>query len=137
MSLAVNSLSLIVSTMIQAAGRPDVTAKCHLLELPLYMLAVVVFTRSYGIVGCALAGLFRLLVDAVLLIWFSRRIKAPLPRRWVYGLALTGTAAMLVFSSSMSAALRAVAVCGTVATGCVFLRRESSGTQLSCRSTAE
>ena len=63
----VNSLSLLVSLLIQAAGRPDVTAKFHLMELPIYCGLVWWLIRSHGINGAALAWSVRIALDAVLL----------------------------------------------------------------------
>jgi hypothetical protein len=48
-------------------GRPDVTAKVHLLEMPVYLGAVWWLARAHGIAGVALAWSARLAVDAVLL----------------------------------------------------------------------
>jgi O-antigen/teichoic acid export membrane protein len=69
-----NSLALVAYTAVQALGRPDVTAKFHLLELPVYILMVLFFIRELGILGVALAWVLRVILDAVLLFWFSYRI---------------------------------------------------------------
>ncbi len=36
----INSLAQIPFALVQGAGRPDLTAKLHLIELPLYLLAL-------------------------------------------------------------------------------------------------
>src|SRR5207248_920886 len=65
--LLVNSMSIIVALLIQAAGRPDVTAKFHLVELPIYLGLVWWLIRTHGIGGAALAWSVRVTLDAVLL----------------------------------------------------------------------
>ena len=74
MAILVNALALVPFTLIQAAGRPDVTAKLHLIELPLHLTALVLLTRRYGIVGAAIASGGRMTLDALLLFIISRRL---------------------------------------------------------------
>jgi O-antigen/teichoic acid export membrane protein len=54
---------------LQALGRPDITGKLHLAEVPLYGVLCVVLIPRYGIVGAALANSIRISLDAVLLFW--------------------------------------------------------------------
>jgi len=62
-----NCLAQIPFALIQAAGRPDLTAKFHLIELPLYLLALWLLIRTSGIDGAAMAWTMRCGLDAVLL----------------------------------------------------------------------
>jgi O-antigen/teichoic acid export membrane protein len=62
-----NSLSQIPVALIQGAGRPDITAKIHLIELPIYLILVWWMLHNYGITGAAFAWFFRILVDTALL----------------------------------------------------------------------
>jgi O-antigen/teichoic acid export membrane protein len=63
----INSLALIPYTLIQAVGRPDLTAKLHLLELPLYLALLLWLLKHYGIEGAAVAWVGRILIDTVAL----------------------------------------------------------------------
>jgi O-antigen/teichoic acid export membrane protein len=63
----VNCLALVPTTFIQGIGRPDITAKLHLLELPLYLGGAWWLIRERGIQGAALAWVVRVTLDAVLL----------------------------------------------------------------------
>jgi len=63
----VNSLSLIVSLLIQGTGRPHVTALFHIAELPFYLVIVWWLIRTQGINGAALAWSLRIALDAILL----------------------------------------------------------------------
>jgi O-antigen/teichoic acid export membrane protein len=73
-AILINAMALVPFTLIQAAGRPDVTAKLHLAELPLYIVLILLLTRRYGIMGAAIASGLRMTLDAVLLFIVSRRI---------------------------------------------------------------
>jgi O-antigen/teichoic acid export membrane protein len=69
-----NSLAGVAFTLIQSAGRPDLTAKLHLLELPMYLIAVWALTRRFGITGTAMAWTGRVILDALLLFYFAPRM---------------------------------------------------------------
>jgi len=62
-----NSLGFIPHDFLQATGRPDLTAKLHLVEAPVYAVLVWLMVSRYGIVGAALAWTTRLIADAVAL----------------------------------------------------------------------
>ena len=68
----INSLAHIPFSYIQSAGRPDLTAKLHLVELPLYLVAVWWVVGAFGIVGVALVWTIRITVDAVAMFLISR-----------------------------------------------------------------
>ncbi|MFB3923200.1 MAG: flippase [Terriglobia bacterium] len=70
-----NSLALIPFTLIQGLGRPDVTAKFHLLELPLYVGLLWLLVKEWGISGAALAWTLRVGFDALLLFAAAWRLK--------------------------------------------------------------
>lgn len=61
----VNSLAQIPFALVQGAGRPDITAKMHLIELPFYLLAVWWLINNYGIDGAAIAWVARVGIDTV------------------------------------------------------------------------
>lgn len=63
----INSLAHIPYALLQGIGRPDLTAKIHLFELPLYLIGVWFLVKSAGIVGAALAWTLRMTLEAVLL----------------------------------------------------------------------
>lgn len=67
-----HSLALIPYNLIQGLGRPDVTAKFHLLETPLYLLMLWYGVQYFGILGAAVAWTIRLGADALLLVVYVR-----------------------------------------------------------------
>ncbi len=78
----VNSLAFVPYTLIQGLGRPDITAKFHLLELPFYLLFLWYGVKYWGIVGAAAAWTVRVGVDGLLLTLYvriTRRIDHPSP----------------------------------------------------------
>ncbi|MGH9720015.1 MAG: flippase [Bryobacteraceae bacterium] len=72
----INAAAYIPASFLQASGRPDLTAKFHMLELPFYLLAVVWMIREWGITGAAAAWALRVTADAALLFWSARREQA-------------------------------------------------------------
>jgi O-antigen/teichoic acid export membrane protein len=68
-----NCFAQIPFALIQAAGRPDLTAKFHLIELPLYLAALWTLIHLAGIEGAAIAWSARCLLDTILLFLAVRR----------------------------------------------------------------
>jgi O-antigen/teichoic acid export membrane protein len=67
----IDSIGQIPRVFLQGAGRPDLTTKVSLLEFPFYLLAVLYLVKTYGIVGVAIAWLFRALIDTFLVFYLS------------------------------------------------------------------
>lgn len=95
LGVLVNCVAHIPFAFLQAAGRADVTAKLHLVELPLYLLAAYWLIRFWGIEGAALAWLARAAADLWLLSACARRA---LPRTGdaPHGFGGLATAALMV-----------------------------------------
>lgn len=64
-----NCLAQVPYAFIQGAGRPDITAKIHLLELPFYLVLLWQLLRYQGIEGAAIAWAARATFDMVALSW--------------------------------------------------------------------
>jgi O-antigen/teichoic acid export membrane protein len=69
-----NAIGSMFYALIQAKGRPDLTAKLHLVELPLYCAVLLLFLHQFGVVGAAWAWVARMVFDAVALAICSRFI---------------------------------------------------------------
>jgi O-antigen/teichoic acid export membrane protein len=63
----VNSMVHVPYALIQALGRPDLTAKFHLAQLPLHAFLVWWLISLWGTTGAALAQSIRMIVEAVLI----------------------------------------------------------------------
>jgi O-antigen/teichoic acid export membrane protein len=68
-----NGLAHAPSVLLHAAKRPDLTAKLHLLELPIYIGLLSFLLSQFGIEGAALAWVTRVCVDAIALFFFAHR----------------------------------------------------------------
>ncbi len=97
LGVLLNSIAWVPLSAVQAMGRPDLTAKLHLLELPIYVAIIWVFIHYLGLMGVALAWVLRVSLDTALLFWWKNRLlsetaRAPLPFKIGFTL---GTALLL------------------------------------------
>jgi O-antigen/teichoic acid export membrane protein len=60
--------------LVQAAHRPDLTAKLHLVEVPFYLAILFWVLPRYGIDGAAVVYTARVTVDAIALLFMARRL---------------------------------------------------------------
>lgn len=67
------SLSYLAFSLLQSAGRPDLSAKWHIFELPVFLLFAWGATRQWGITGMAWTWAIRGTIDAVVLFALSLR----------------------------------------------------------------
>ena len=74
MGVFFNCLAQIPFNLVQSSGRPDLTAKLHLIELPFYLIAVWWMTRTFGIEGTAIVWSARAIIDALILFIMARRV---------------------------------------------------------------
>jgi O-antigen/teichoic acid export membrane protein len=69
-----SALSILPYGLLQGAGRPDITAIFHVLELPLHLGIVWILVSRMGIVGAAIAVTIRVLIDTILILWACDRV---------------------------------------------------------------
>lgn len=69
----INCIAQIAFALIQGVGRPDLTAKFHLLELPFYFALIFFGLKYLGIKGVAMAWVIRVIFDAGLLFYLAYR----------------------------------------------------------------
>lgn len=108
----INSVSQVPSSAIQAMGRPDITAKLHLIELPIYLVMVWFLIKTFGITGAALAWLLRTTLDTTLYFWLFYRLsphepaknKKPAPKLIIWAVMMLLTA--LLFTALPGLMLR-------------------------------
>jgi len=102
LGVLLNGLATVPFLSIQARGRADVTAIANALELPLFIGAVYLMTREWGVAGAAAAWTLRVGVDLVALAWISAKmhgyVRSGRDRiRVVAVVALAGAAFALAF----------------------------------------
>jgi O-antigen/teichoic acid export membrane protein len=69
-----NSQALVPFALLQGIGRPDLTAKLHMCELPLYLIALWVLIKNMGIEGAAIAWVLRATLDTIILFFLAQRL---------------------------------------------------------------
>ncbi|WP_232062225.1 oligosaccharide flippase family protein [Variovorax sp. PBS-H4] len=62
-----NAIGSMFYALLHARGRPDISARLHLIELPLFICALLLLVDRYGVVGAAWAWVGRMLLDAAAL----------------------------------------------------------------------
>ena len=96
-----NSLAQVPFALIQGAGRPDLTAKLHLIELPFYLFAVWWLVRAYGIEGAAIAWVLRVAVDASFLFGMTKRFLAIRASTIRHTTIIVGSALLTLFFAAL------------------------------------
>lgn len=113
----VNGLAYLPFGLVQAAHRPDLTAKFHVVEIPFYLAGLWLGLRVFGVEGAAFVYLGRVAFDATLLYWAAARILPDVRTAVVRtALRLTGGAVAIGLAFVVAApALRATYVALVVA----------------------
>lgn len=75
----INCLAFSPFFYLQGIGRPDITAKTHLVEVPLYLLLLWLLIGRLGVVGVAIAWSARMVLDLAILTFAASR-QAPVMR---------------------------------------------------------
>ena len=105
----INGLAFLPYAYLLGRGRPDLPAKFHLLELPLYVLAGWLLIRQLGVNGAAWAWTLRVTADAALLSAAVWRVAGVTPERFLgeggRGWRAVTAVAALAAAGAMGAAL--------------------------------
>jgi O-antigen/teichoic acid export membrane protein len=97
----INCLAQMPFGALQGIGRPDLTAKLHLVELPVYAAAIWLFAQWGGLVGVAIAWVVRIGIDAVLLHALALRL-LPSSRKDLRLIGGVSLAALMAFAVSVA-----------------------------------
>jgi O-antigen/teichoic acid export membrane protein len=62
-----NAMSFVPFSYVQSRGRPDLPAKCHLLEMILYLPLLFLATQQFGVAGTAAVWSLRVFANMVLM----------------------------------------------------------------------
>jgi O-antigen/teichoic acid export membrane protein len=108
--LLVNSMARVPHAFLQAIGRPSITARLHMVELPIYALGLWVLLSRFGILGAAIAWTGRMTLDFLLLVFCADAVLPELAKKSAMAVAAVciGVAVMLGVTSLGSLQLRAV-----------------------------
>lgn len=67
-----NAIGSMYYALIHAKGRADITAKLHLIELPLFICLLIFLLHQYGLIGAAWAWVGRMVFDTTAMVFCSR-----------------------------------------------------------------
>jgi len=93
-----NSLAYLPYSQLQAKGRPDLVAKCHLAELLPYLFFLYLALSYWGIIGAAIIWSVRTAIDCFLLYFLSNLLGKTI-RIFIFPIVLLGlvSSAVLIF----------------------------------------
>lgn len=97
-AILTNAVAGVPYALIQGLGRADITAKFHLVELPVHVIFVWLFVSLWGTNGAALAWTLRVALDAVLLFGAADRRHVFSPRAFMGNDGLRPIAMLAVFT---------------------------------------
>lgn len=95
-----NSLAQVPYYQLQAAGHTARLLRIHLLELPFYILALLLGLQLWGVAGAALAWSLRVALDAVLMLSAASLLKQTVPLTWLPLLLVLGGLSLVLLASS-------------------------------------
>ena len=130
-----NGIAQTPFALVQGLGRPNLTARFHIWELPFYMIALWILLPRFGISGAALAWTLRAATDAVLLFAASYKLlsscRSGVVRTmfWAVGTSLLFAAATQPASVSAKGVFALIALPGIVVLGL----RQARGLGALCR----
>lgn len=75
LGVLINAIASVPFAFIQGAARPDLTAKFHLVEAPIYLIILWILGSHLGIMGVAWAWVIRVTLDLVLLLLVAQRLQ--------------------------------------------------------------
>lgn len=70
----INSIGMVPGAGLQGIGRPELTGKLNMVELPFYVVVLWVMLRTWGIEGAAVAWVLRVAVDTAILCMMADRV---------------------------------------------------------------
>jgi O-antigen/teichoic acid export membrane protein len=109
-----NGLAQIPYSLVQAANRPDLTAKFHLAEAPIYFLALFLLLPRFGVAGAAIAWTLRVSLDAALLLAATAMILPATKAVITRTLCVAAIALVVVTCGAMLVALVSRIVCASI-----------------------
>ena len=69
-----HGLGSLFYALLHAKGRAEVTAKLHLIELPVFLLILFFLINQFGVIGAAWASVARMIFDSVALVYSSSNL---------------------------------------------------------------
>ena len=118
MAILINGTARVGTAFIQGSGRPDVSARLLLLQLPLYLALLWLLLGHLGLAGAAIAWLLRSCVDMAVVLWYTQRLLGDQMARVLPKVLLVAAAVSLLVLLGLS--LDSVLARALYATGCLL-----------------
>jgi O-antigen/teichoic acid export membrane protein len=136
--MLLSSVARVPLNATQAIGRPDISAKCYLIQFPIVILALYFLTEPLGITGVALIYMVRIVVDTIILFHYGGKmlsdsqIPKSFGRRGMYVWIVTAVVTGLVLSEIPGLVVRLACALGLLSAGVMvasifFLDRVEKG----------
>ena len=111
----INAIAQAPYAALQGTGRPDLIAKLHMSELPIYAIAIFLLVRAFGLPGVAMAWALRVTIDAIALLVVAKNVmRVPfMPGRgagWIVGGMLLALGAV----AALTGVTKVVVIAGTL-----------------------
>jgi O-antigen/teichoic acid export membrane protein len=90
--ILVNSIAQIPFALLQAANRPDLPGKLHLIEVPLYLAALIAAIKAYALPGAAAVWALRLIIEGLVLLLMAQHALVPSSFKQAISLLAAATA---------------------------------------------
>jgi O-antigen/teichoic acid export membrane protein len=116
-----NAIAQVPYGLIQGQGRPDLTAKLHVFELPIYLVILWILIKQYGIVGAAFAWLVRAVFDMIGLFVLAQKYLALRSTLSYKRCIVVAWILILIFSSMCFSEIRAKLVFTFISLGAYSL----------------
>lgn len=69
----INCAGQVFYTALQGVGRPDLTARVHMIELPVYVGMIWMLAHAFGLIGVAVAWTVRVAIDTAVMVLLTMR----------------------------------------------------------------
>lgn len=117
-AILINGTARVGTALIQGSGKPDVSARLLLLQLPLYLALLWLLLEHLGLAGAAIAWLVRSCVDMAIVFWYTQRLLGdPVARTLPKVLLVAASVSVLVL---VGLSLEGVLARVLYATGCLL-----------------
>jgi O-antigen/teichoic acid export membrane protein len=110
----INCFARLPFIALQSYGRPDLTAKLHLIELPIYMVSLWFLLRQYGLMGAAICWTLRIILDTLFLFLLNMKVIPALRNVSFYALRNTTIVALTLFAISLAQSMAIRVILGGV-----------------------
>lgn len=73
--ITASAVGVILIPILFASNKPDIVAKLYLVELPVFIVAIIYFSKHYGIVGAAWIWMLRSVLDTIFIWYLTAQVR--------------------------------------------------------------